>query len=121
MPYKLNKIMLALVFGAASTLPLHSYAQTGAQADLQAKTQADNHAAKATSSQQQKINFTVGAGTLDQVLNNFAQQAGISLAINGQLTSGKKSNGLQGQYSITQGLDNLLIKTELTAKLQKKR
>jgi iron complex outermembrane receptor protein len=106
MPYKLNKIMLALLFGAASTLPLHVYAQ-------------ENTQTTATTSQHQQINFSVAAGTLDQVLNHFAQQANISLAINGKLTSGKKSNGLQGQYSIMQGLEKLLINTKLTAKLQK--
>jgi iron complex outermembrane receptor protein len=102
--------MIALVFGTASTLAFSS------------NTQAENNTKQLTApskqgAQQQR--FAIEAGTLDQALNQFSKQANINLAINGKLTSGKQSKGLQGTYSIPQGLDVLLSTAGLHAiKLQ---
>jgi outer membrane receptor protein involved in Fe transport len=103
MPYKLNKIMLALLFGAASTLPLHTYAQTEVN-----KTAPNNVRQSAA-----VINFNIKSGSLDQALNQLAQQADINIAINGQLTAGKKSRGLLGSYNAKNALDSLLARTDI--------
>ncbi len=57
----------------------------------------------------------IPAGTLDQVLNRFAANAGFLLAIDATLTSGLHSNGLSGYYTPRQGLDLILTGTGLEA------
>jgi iron complex outermembrane receptor protein len=59
--------------------------------------------------------YDIAAGTLDQALSRFAAQAGLLLAIDGSLTAGKASAGLQGRYSVEQGLDRLLAGSGLSA------
>lgn len=62
----------------------------------------------AVQSQVQTRAFNIPAGGLDQALNRFAQQAGVTLAANGALTAGKRSVGLRGTYSVPQALQTLL-------------
>ena len=51
--------------------------------------------------------YSIGAGNLDQVLNRFASQAGILLSVDAQLTSGKRSTGLQGRFDVARGLEGV--------------
>ncbi|WP_193060955.1 TonB-dependent siderophore receptor, partial [Halomonas sp. 3A7M] len=57
--------------------------------------------------------YSIEAGRLDTALNRFAVGAGIEIAFDASLTSGKQTNGLQGQYSIDEGLQRLLAGTGL--------
>ncbi|MDM0089835.1 MULTISPECIES: TonB-dependent receptor [unclassified Variovorax] len=57
----------------------------------------------------------IPAGTLDQALNRFAATAGILLAIDGALTSGRSSPGLSGSYGPREGLAALLAGSGLEA------
>ncbi|WP_085627404.1 MULTISPECIES: TonB-dependent siderophore receptor [unclassified Pseudomonas] len=59
--------------------------------------------------------FAIPAGQLDDVLNQFARQAGITLSSTPQLTQGLQSNGLQGQYPTDQALRQLLNGSGLEA------
>ena len=99
MQYKFNKIMLALALGSTFIAPIDSYAQT-----------APNNVTQGAA----VINFNIKAGSLDQALNQLAQQAGINIAINGKLTAGKRSRGLLGSYSAKQALDSLLSATGIS-------
>lgn len=62
--------------------------------------------------------YDIPAGTLDQVLNRFAAQAGILLAIDGTLTAGKSSAGLSGDYGLQDGFRTILISSGLEAVAQ---
>ncbi|MBK5003053.1 TonB-dependent siderophore receptor [Pseudomonas sp. S31] len=59
--------------------------------------------------------YTLAPGQLNEVLNQFARQAGITLSSTPQLTGELQSRGLQGQYSPEQGLHTLLQGTGLEA------
>lgn len=58
-------------------------------------------------------NFAIPAGSLDQVLNQFALDAGLEFSSDAALTNGKTSMGLQGSYSVQQGLQKILVGTGL--------
>ncbi|SFI52997.1 TonB-dependent receptor [Caulobacter sp. UNC279MFTsu5.1] len=58
--------------------------------------------------------FSIPAGTLDDTLARFSRQAGITLAYDPRLVSGRHSAGLEGRYTATTGLDQLLGGTHLT-------
>lgn len=53
------------------------------------------HAAEA---EQSLRSYAIAAGPLSSALSQFAGEAEILLAVDGQLTAGKQSPGLQGQY-----------------------
>ncbi len=57
----------------------------------------------------------IAGGTLDNALNRFASSTGILLAIDGKLTAGKTSTGLNGDYTPQEGLSALLRGTGLEA------
>ena len=59
--------------------------------------------------------YAIAPGPLNEVLNQFARQAGITLSSTPQLTGEKHSNGLQGQYPTDQALRQLLNGTGLEA------
>lgn len=61
---------------------------------------------------------SIAAGTLDSALNRYASSTGILLAIDGKLTAGKTSNGLNGTYSTGEGLAALLSGSGLEAVAQ---
>lgn len=85
-----------LTAAALVTLPLFALpvsAQTGATT---------------AASVEQVREYSIPAGSLDQVLNRFASEAGVLLAIDGQLTQGKTSPGLQGRFSVEKGFSELL-------------
>lgn len=62
--------------------------------------------------------YNIPAGNLDQVLNQFALDAGIELYLDSALTNGQQSPGLQGRFSINQGLNTLLTNAGLVAQRQ---
>lgn len=64
---------------------------------------------------QMSHHYAIPAGQLDDVLNQFARQAGITLSSTPQLTQGLQSNGLQGQYPTDQALRQLLNGSGLEA------
>lgn len=60
------------------------------------------HAAESTSSETATSavrSFAIPAGDLSRALNNFAEQADLTLAFDPAMTRGKTSNGLSGQFS----------------------
>src|SRR5690554_3650282 len=59
--------------------------------------------------------FSIPPGNLDQVLRGFGLEAGLELYLDGSLSQGITSGGLQGQYSPLEGLQQLLQGTGLTA------
>lgn len=68
--------------------------------------------------QTQSQHYAISAGSLDTVLNQFASQAGIMLTIDGSLTQGLSSRGLNGQHTPRSGLTAILAGTELQAVMQ---
>ncbi|MCG6577033.1 TonB-dependent siderophore receptor [Pseudomonas sp. AF32] len=59
--------------------------------------------------------YNIPAGPLSDVLNQFARQAGITLASTPEQTRGVQSPGLQGEYSTDQALSHLLGGSGLVA------
>lgn len=79
---------------------------------LPATALAQDAAGQGTTTQQ---SYSIAAGQLDTALNRFAVMAGIEIAFDAALTSGLQTAGLQGQYSIDEGLQRLLAGTGLAA------
>lgn len=71
--------------------------------------------AQTTASTQSEVSFEIPAGTLDQVLSRFGRQAGVQIAVDGAVTTGIKSQGVQGRFSAARALDILLTGTGLEA------
>ncbi len=69
------------------------------------------HAAEAVAPR----NYDIPAGPLAGALLSFAQQAGIQLSVDAELTAGLNSKGLHGQHSIASALAALLGGTGLEA------
>lgn len=59
--------------------------------------------------------YAIAPGSLDEVLNQFARQAGITLSSTPQMTQGVQSPGLQGSYATDQALRLLLEGSGLEA------
>ncbi|OGB26585.1 MAG: hypothetical protein A3I66_17205 [Burkholderiales bacterium RIFCSPLOWO2_02_FULL_57_36] len=74
------------------------------------------HAQQQTSSTARAYN--IPAGPLTGALNRLADEAGIFLAGNAQLTDGKSSAGLQGRYTLQEALSKLLTGNGLEAVAQ---
>ena len=55
--------------------------------------------------------FAIGAGPLDQVLNQFARVAGVNVSFDASQIEGLRSAGLQGRWSAGRGLGALLAGT----------
>lgn len=72
-------------------------------------------AGEPSASREQSRGYAIPAGNLDQVLNRFASEAGILLSADAQLTAGKRSPGLNGNYGVGEGLARLLAGTGLQA------
>ncbi|RON50461.1 TonB-dependent siderophore receptor [Pseudomonas frederiksbergensis] len=66
----------------------------------------------------QKRHYAIAAGSLVNVLNRFAEQAGIFLAGHNDLASGKISSGLNGDFTEQQALQRLLQGSGLQAQPQ---
>ncbi len=72
-------------------------------------------AAMAAETAQVSQHYSIPAGQLDDVLAQFARQAGITLSSTPQLTNGLQSSGLNGQYATEQALRQLLNGSGLRA------
>ncbi|MFG0408388.1 TonB-dependent siderophore receptor [Pseudomonas sp. FYR_11] len=72
-------------------------------------------AAWAAETAQVSQQYSIPAGQLDDVLSQFARQAGITLSSTPQLTNGLQSSGLNGQYATEQALRQLLNGSGLRA------
>lgn len=59
--------------------------------------------------------YNVPAGTLDEALNRFARQAGITLSFDPALVQGRKAPALRGNVSVREGLATLLTASDLQA------
>ena len=59
--------------------------------------------------------FDIGAGPLDQALVRFADQAGLRLVVASEVLDGRQSAGLQGRFSVPEGIARLLAGSELQA------
>jgi iron complex outermembrane receptor protein len=70
----------------------------------------------ALSDQQPSQNYTISKGDLASVLNKFASETGILLSGDATLTAGKTSNGLNGDYSVDNGLNKILENSGLQVK-----
>ncbi len=55
-----------------------------------------------------QVRVQLPPASLDQTLNRFAALAGVELAIEGALTEGKRSAGLQGSFSVEEGFAEIL-------------
>ncbi|MGE8611523.1 MAG: TonB-dependent siderophore receptor [Achromobacter veterisilvae] len=64
------------------------------------------------------IVYDIPAGTLDQVLNAYAQRAGVMITIDGSLTAGASSQGLRGAYGVREGFAAILAGSGLAAQSQ---
>ena len=53
-------------------------------------------------------NVQISAGSLAQVVNQFAEQIGILLTYDAQLLESKQSTGLKGSYNVESGFNTLL-------------
>jgi iron complex outermembrane receptor protein len=72
-------------------------------------------AQESTAVTQPTRSYSIAAGPLDEALNQFARQAGITLSATPEQTSGARSPGLQGSYSTDLGLKVLLGASDLQA------
>ena len=61
-----------------------------------------------SASQQAVRGYDIPAGPLSSALSRFAGEAGVMLSVDGRLTEGQQSNGLQGQYGVEEGFAALL-------------
>lgn len=57
--------------------------------------------------------FNIGAGPLGRALTQFAAEAGVLLSVDAALTEGRSTTGLQGRYTVDQGLARLVAGTGL--------
>lgn len=59
------------------------------------------------------IRFDIPSGPLDKVLNRFARQAGVAIAMDADRVSGQTIPGLKGEYPVETGLGLLLDNSRL--------
>jgi outer-membrane receptor for ferric coprogen and ferric-rhodotorulic acid len=64
---------------------------------------------------EQARHYSIPAGSLNAVLNRFAEEAGLLLGASGALTAGKSSAGLKGNYGVEPGFAAVLHGTGLEA------
>jgi iron complex outermembrane receptor protein len=55
-----------------------------------------------------RSSYTIAGGPLGEVLTRFAAQAGARLSFDPALVEGLRSNGLQGNYGVTEGFQHIL-------------
>jgi outer membrane receptor for ferric coprogen and ferric-rhodotorulic acid len=80
----------------------------GTTVPLLSVAQVEGEPAVAQQSATETRQYNLASGSLDAVLNRFALQASLELSVSAELTQGKTSNGLNGRYSVTDGLQTIL-------------
>ncbi|MEN4827404.1 TonB-dependent Fe(3+) dicitrate receptor FecA [Pseudomonas sp. P39-UII1] len=60
--------------------------------------------------------YHIAGGSLEDALNQFGRESGALISFGSQLTQGLNSQGLDGQYDVTEGLDALLRGSGLQAR-----
>lgn len=103
-----KSLIQALIVGSLVTTPTLSGLVLAQEVGV------SQSAAAATHTQQ----YNIPAGPLSKVLSEFAGQAGILLSSDAQITDGKRSAGLSGQYSISEALGQLLDSTGVSFNIQ---
>nr|WP_312231354.1 TonB-dependent siderophore receptor [Pseudomonas sp.] len=76
---------------------------------------AQAQAIDAGSHQQAARSYQIPAGSLSDALSRFAAEAGVLLSVDGRLTAGKQSPGLQGAAGVDEGFARLLQGSGLQA------
>jgi len=76
---------------------------------------AQAQAIDAGSPQQAARSYQIPAGSLSDALSRFAAEAGVLLSVDGRLTAGKQSPGLQGAAGVDEGFARLLQGSGLQA------
>ncbi|MCU1728138.1 TonB-dependent siderophore receptor [Pseudomonas sp. 7P_10.2_Bac1] len=71
-----------------------------------------------TIAQTQVIDYHISAGSLTTTLSQFAATSQVTLSFASEQTQGLDSPGLQGQYSVDEGLNRLLVNSGLRAQRQ---
>ncbi len=71
--------------------------------------------ASTASEHAQSQSFNIAPASLDQVLGNFGQQAGVMIAVDSAMTTGMRSIGLTGNFSVADGLEHVLAPLGLQA------
>ncbi|GEM_PF-3270454 len=69
---------------------------------------AQEKAAEAETRAGDNRSYDIPAGPLSEVLSRFAGQSGLLLSSDAELTAGKRSEGLEGRYTVRQALTELL-------------
>jgi outer membrane receptor for ferric coprogen and ferric-rhodotorulic acid len=69
----------------------------------------------AAHAEEARIPFEIPAGSLDAALSSFGRQAGVLLSVNAELTAGRTSPGVSGDYTANEALRRLLAGTGLDA------
>jgi iron complex outermembrane receptor protein len=72
-------------------------------------------AADPVAAQQAVRSYQIPAGPLSSALSRVAGEAGVLLSVDGRLTEGKTTQGLQGDFAVEQGFARLLSGTGLSA------
>lgn len=67
----------------------------------------------AQNSQQQTRHYAIAAGPVSHVINRFAAETGVFISGAGELGEGRQSPGLQGNYGVDEGLEQVLAGTGL--------
>jgi len=88
-------LVMSIAFTISAVTPLPVLAQTGDSGTL-------------ISQASESRSYYIEGGPLDEVLNRFALAADIELFVFSELTQGKSSQGLEGRYSIEEGLRAIL-------------
>ncbi len=64
---------------------------------------------------EQRQQYDIPVGPLDQALNRFASSAGVMMSVDARLTGGKRSSGVSGSFTPMEALQRLLSGTGLEA------
>lgn len=101
-------LIQALIIAGLISAPAFSGAALAEEGDL----------TQGTTAAVQSKKYNIPAGPLSKVLSEFANQAGILMSGDAQITDGKSSAGLNGQYSVSQALGQLLTNIGINYNLQ---
>ncbi|WP_159911566.1 TonB-dependent receptor [Pantoea sp. 18069] len=108
-PARLRPAALAVCLHGVLCLPVAGLTQVVAPPPAPAAAQLADAGARA---------YQLVAGPLDDTLNRFARQAGITLSFTPQQVTGLRSRGLEGRFSVETGLAALLAGSGYVARAQ---